>query len=56
MGFSEIQPQDYEETFAWVVRFDLLCLLLPMITANSSAPLQLDVTATFPYVQLKETI
>jgi hypothetical protein len=54
--FSQIQGQDYDETFAPVVRFDPLHVLLSIVTANGFVSLQLDVKAGFLYSELKETI
>jgi hypothetical protein len=55
-GFSQIQGQDYDETFAPVVRFDSLHLLLSIVAVNSFVPQQLDIKAAFLYGELKETI
>jgi hypothetical protein len=52
-GFSQIQGQDYNETFAQVVRFDSLRLLMPIVAANGFVPHQLDVKAAFLYSELK---
>jgi hypothetical protein len=54
--FSQIQGQDYDESFAPVVRFNSLCLLLSIVAANGFVPLQLDVKAAFLYGELNETI
>jgi hypothetical protein len=54
--FSQIAGQDYDVTFAPVVPFDSLRLLLSIVTANGFVPQQLDVNAAFLYGELKETI
>jgi hypothetical protein len=54
--FSHIQREDYDETFALVVRCDSLRLLLSIVAANGFVPQQLDVKAAFLYRELKETI
>jgi hypothetical protein len=41
-GFSQIQGQDYDETFAPVVRFDSLHLLLSIVTVKGFVLQQLD--------------
>jgi hypothetical protein len=46
-GFSQIQGQDYNETFAQVVLFDSLHILLPIVAANGFVPHQLAVKAAF---------
>jgi uncharacterized protein (DUF1330 family) len=46
-GFSPIQGQDYDETFALVVRFDSLRHLLSIVAANGFVPQQLDIKAAF---------
>jgi hypothetical protein len=51
-GFSQIQGQDYDETFALVVHFDSLLLLLPIVAANGFVPQQLDVKTAFLYGEL----
>jgi hypothetical protein len=55
-GLSQIQRLDYDETFAPVVCFDSLRLLLSIVAATGFVPLQLDVKAAFLYGELKETI
>jgi hypothetical protein len=55
-GFSQIQGQDYDETFAPVVRFNSLRLPLPIIAANGFVRQQLDIKAACLYGELKETI
>jgi hypothetical protein len=55
-GFSQIQGLDYYETFAPVVRFDSMRLLLSIVAANGFLPHQLDIKAAFLYCELKETI
>jgi hypothetical protein len=52
-GFSQIQGQDYNETFATVVLFDSLPLLLSIGAVNGFLPQQLDVKAAFLFGELK---
>jgi hypothetical protein len=55
-GFSQIQGQDYDETFTEVVHFDSLHLLLSIVAANGFVPQQLDFNPLFLYGELEETI
>jgi hypothetical protein len=53
---SQIQEQDYDETFGPVLPFDCLRLLLSIVAAHGFVPQQLDVKAAFLYGELKEAI
>jgi hypothetical protein len=55
-GLSQIQGQDDDETFALVVRFDSLRLVLSIVAMNGFGYQQLDIEAAFLYGELKETI
>jgi hypothetical protein len=55
-GFSQIQGQDYDETFAPVVHFESLHLLLSIVAATGFVPLQLDIKAAFLYGEPNETM
>ncbi|KAI0991222.1 hypothetical protein K3495_g16965 [Podosphaera aphanis] len=55
-GFSQIQGLDYDETFAPVVRFDSLRLLLAISAAKKWKPRQLDIKTAFLYGILNEEI
>jgi uncharacterized glyoxalase superfamily protein PhnB len=46
-GFSQIQRQDYDETFASVVVLDSFGLLWSIVTANGFVPQHDDVKAAF---------
>jgi hypothetical protein len=48
-GFSQIQGQDYDERFAWVVCFNSLGLHLVIVAANGFVSQQLDVNSAFRY-------
>jgi hypothetical protein len=54
--FWQIQEQDYYDTFAPMVHFNSLRLLLSNITANGFVPQQLDIKSTSIYGELKEAI
>ena len=55
-GFTQIQGLDYDETFAPVVRFDSLRLLLAISAAKKWKPRQLDIKTAFLYGILNEEI
>jgi hypothetical protein len=55
-GLSQIQGQDYDETFAPVVRFDSLLLVCSNVPAKGFVPQQIDIKAAVLYGELKETI
>lgn len=55
-GFSQIQGIDFDETYAPVVRFDSLRLLLAIAAIQQWKPRQLDVKAAFLYGTLNEEI
>jgi hypothetical protein len=55
-GWSQIQGQDYDETFVPVVWFDSSRLPLSIVAANGFVPRHLEVKATFLYGELTETI
>lgn len=55
-GFSQIQGRDYDETFAPVVRFDSLRLLMALAAKNRYVPRQLDIKAAFLYGDLDAQI
>ncbi|KAI0991228.1 hypothetical protein K3495_g16959, partial [Podosphaera aphanis] len=55
-GFSQIHGLDYEETFAPVVRFDSLRLLLAISASKCWKPRQLDIKTAFLYGILDEDI
>ncbi|KAI1001438.1 Retrovirus-related Pol polyprotein from transposon TNT 1-94 [Podosphaera aphanis] len=55
-GFSQIHGLDYDETFAPVVRFDSLRLLLAISASKKWKPRQLDIKTAFLYGILKEEI
>jgi hypothetical protein len=55
-GFSQIQRQDYDETFAPVVRVNSLRLLLSIVAVTRFVPQQLDVKGAVLYGELRETI
>jgi hypothetical protein len=54
--FSHIQGQDCHDSFAMVVGFNSLRILLSIVTANSCVAQQLHVKTTVLYGELKETI
>ncbi|KAI0992679.1 hypothetical protein K3495_g15506, partial [Podosphaera aphanis] len=55
-GFSQTQGLDYDETFAPVVRFDSLRLLLAIGASKRWKPRQLDIKTAFLYGILDEEI
>lgn len=55
-GFSQIQGLDYDETFAPVVRYDSLRLLLAISANKRWKPRQLDIKTAFLYGILNEEI
>ena len=55
-GFTQTKGLDYDETFAPVVRLDLLRLLLALSAHNSLKPRQLDIKTAFFYGILNEEI
>ncbi|KAI0992496.1 hypothetical protein K3495_g15689, partial [Podosphaera aphanis] len=55
-GFSQIQGLDFDETFAPVVRFDSLRLLLAISAHRGWKPRQLDIKTAFLYGKLNEEI
>lgn len=55
-GFSQVQGLDYDETFAPVVRFDSLRLLLAITAHRKWRPRQLDIKTAFLYGILNEEI
>ncbi|KAH0609220.1 uncharacterized protein H6S33_001448 [Morchella sextelata] len=55
-GFTQVQYQDYDETFAPVARYDSLRLLLALAAHNGWIPQQMDVKSAFLYGVLKEEI
>ncbi|KAI1007733.1 hypothetical protein K3495_g497 [Podosphaera aphanis] len=54
--FSQIQGLDFDKTFAPVVRFDSLCLLLAISAHRGSKPRQLDIKTAFLSGKLNEEI
>ncbi|KAI1007147.1 hypothetical protein K3495_g1070 [Podosphaera aphanis] len=55
-GFSQVQGLDFDETFAPVVRFDSLWLLLAIAAHKYWRPRQLDIKTAFLYGILHEEI
>ncbi|KAI0992157.1 hypothetical protein K3495_g16029, partial [Podosphaera aphanis] len=55
-GFSQTQGLDYDETFAPVVRYDSLRLLLAISASKQWKPRQLDIKTAFLYGVLNEEI
>ncbi|KAI0993437.1 hypothetical protein K3495_g14747 [Podosphaera aphanis] len=55
-GFSQIQGLDFDETYAPVVRFDSLRILLAIAAHKRWTPRQLDIKTAFLYGVLKEEI
>ncbi|KAH0607013.1 uncharacterized protein H6S33_003001 [Morchella sextelata] len=55
-GFTQVQYQDYDETFAPAARYDSLRLLLALAAHNGWTPQQMDVKSAFLYGVLKEEI
>jgi hypothetical protein len=55
-GIVTNSGQDYDKTFAPLVYFDSLGLLLSIVAANSFVPQQLVVKAAILYGELKEKI
>ncbi|KAI0996197.1 Retrovirus-related Pol polyprotein from transposon TNT 1-94 [Podosphaera aphanis] len=55
-GFSQIQGLDYDETFAPVVRYDSLRLLLAISASKGWRPRQLDIKTAFLYGILNEEV
>lgn len=55
-GFSQIQGLDYDETFAPVVRFDSLRILLAIAASKKWKTRQLDIKTAFLYGVLNEDI
>jgi hypothetical protein len=54
--FTQVQYQDYDETFAPVARYDFLRLLLALAAYNGWTPQQMHVKSAFLYGVLKEEI
>ena len=55
-GFTQIKGLDYDETFAPVVRFDSLRILLAISASKRWKPRQLDIKTAFLYGILNEEI
>src|SRR6266480_139739 len=55
-GYSQIPGQDFDETFAPVVRYESLRLLLAISAQKGWKPRQYDVKSAFLYGRLQETI
>lgn len=55
-GFTQVPGQDFDETFAPVVRYDSQRLLLALSAHHKWVPQQLDVKSAFLYGVLKEEI
>jgi hypothetical protein len=55
-SFTQVQYQDYDETFAPVARYDSLWLLLALAAHNGWTPQQMDVKSAFLSGILKEEI
>ena len=55
-GFLEAPGFDFEDTFAPVIRYESLCLLLALWAKNKWRPRQFDVKSAFLYGKLKEEV
>ena len=55
-GFSQVEGEDYDQTFSPTARFESICQLVAMGASRGLHMHQMDVTTTFLYAPLEEEV